>query len=85
MPKLFPLDLMHLIGLNLLDLLLPMWQGLLRSEGLDSVENWDWAVLVEDVWQMHGLEVARTTSYLPGSFDRMPRNPVEKISSGFKA
>jgi hypothetical protein len=29
--------------------------------------------------------VADATPYIPGSFDRPPRNPAEKISSGYKA
>jgi hypothetical protein len=29
--------------------------------------------------------VADATPYIPGSFDRAPRNPAEKISSGYKA
>ncbi|KAG6888033.1 hypothetical protein C0992_009848 [Termitomyces sp. T32_za158] len=29
--------------------------------------------------------MARCTPYLPGSFDRPPRNPAEKINSGYKA
>lgn len=32
-----------------------------------------------------GKLVAQTTPYIPGSFDRPPRNPAEKISSGYKA
>ena len=29
--------------------------------------------------------VANATPHIPGSFDRPPRNPAEKISSGYKA
>ena len=42
-------------------------------------------VLKGDIWKFHGKAVANTTPYLPGSFDRPPRNPAEKISSGYKA
>ncbi len=45
----------------------------------------DMAVLQEDVWISHGRLVAAATPYLPGSFDRAPRNPCEKLSSGYKA
>ncbi|KAI0276983.1 hypothetical protein BC826DRAFT_928107, partial [Russula brevipes] len=38
-----------------------------------------------DVWQSHRRDVANSTPYLPGSFDRPPRNPAEKINSGYKA
>ncbi|KAJ3831674.1 hypothetical protein F5878DRAFT_654799 [Lentinula raphanica] len=34
---------------------------------------------------MHGKAVAACTPYIPGSFDRPPRNPAEKINSGYKA
>ncbi|KAJ7207714.1 hypothetical protein B0H12DRAFT_1034444, partial [Mycena haematopus] len=51
----------------------------------DSKDSWDWAVLKGEVWKEHGKSVAAATPYLPGSFDRPPRNPAEKISSGYKA
>ncbi|KAI9066946.1 hypothetical protein FKP32DRAFT_1564687 [Trametes sanguinea] len=38
-----------------------------------------------ETWLTHGRLVAEATPYLPGSFDRPPRNPAEKISSGYKA
>ncbi|KAF8971769.1 hypothetical protein BDZ97DRAFT_1650720, partial [Flammula alnicola] len=37
------------------------------------------------IWKRHGQSVADATPFLPGSFDRPPRNPAEKISSGYKA
>ena len=33
----------------------------------------------------HGESVAQAAKYLPTSFGRVPRNPQEKISSGYKA
>jgi hypothetical protein len=42
-------------------------------------------VLQGDIWKTHGQDVANCTPYLPGSFDRPPRNPAEKINSGYKA
>jgi hypothetical protein len=36
-------------------------------------------------WESHGRDVAAATPYLPGSFDRPPRNIAEKINSGYKA
>ncbi|KIL58199.1 hypothetical protein M378DRAFT_15704 [Amanita muscaria Koide BX008] len=39
----------------------------------------------DQVWQAHGKLVAAMKPYLPTSFDRPPRNPVKKISSGYKA
>ncbi|KAF9032570.1 hypothetical protein BJ165DRAFT_1377881 [Panaeolus papilionaceus] len=80
---------MHLISLNIPDLLLALWRGTLdcnTAHGADNKSTWDWAVLVQGlVWKKHGQRVADATPYLPGSFDRPPRNPAEKISSGYKA
>ncbi|KAF8871855.1 hypothetical protein BD779DRAFT_1613874 [Infundibulicybe gibba] len=76
---------MHLISLNLTDLLLSLWRGTLDCNAPDDRSTWDWAVLRGDVWRAHGKTVADATPYLPGSFDRPPRNPAEKISSGYKA
>lgn len=42
-------------------------------------------MLTGNTWVRHGAEVRAATPYLPGSFDRTPRNPAEKISSGYKA
>jgi hypothetical protein len=84
-PNCFPLDLMHLVSLNIPDLLLSLWRGTLYHEKDDNKSTWDWAVLHGDVWKEHGKVVASTTPHLPGSFDRPPRNPAEKISSGYKA
>lgn len=84
-PNCFPLDLMHLISLNIPDLLLNLWRGTLYHEKGDDKSTWDWAVLHGDVWKEHGKLVASTTPHLPGSFDHPPCNPAEKISSGYKA
>lgn len=84
-PQCFPLDIMHLISLNIPDLIINLWRGLLHCDKSDDKETWDWAVLKGEVWRRHGALVAATTAYLPGSFDRPPRNPAEKISSGYKA
>lgn len=84
-PGCFPADLMHLVSLNLTDLFLSLWRGTLDCDPSDSIATWDWAVLQGDVWKNHGKNVADATPYLPGSFDRPPRNPAEKISSGYKA
>ncbi|KAG6896607.1 hypothetical protein C0992_007130 [Termitomyces sp. T32_za158] len=84
-PNMFPGDIMHLI-LNLADLLLGLWRGKLDcAHTTDTIAAWPWAVLQGDVWNTHGQDVARCTPYLPGSFDRPPRNPAEKINSGYKA
>jgi len=84
-PNAFPADLMHLVSLNTPDLIIKQYRGKMECEITDSRVTWDWAVLVGDTWKTHGEAVARATPYLPGSFDRPPRNPAEKISSGYKA
>ncbi|ETW76855.1 hypothetical protein HETIRDRAFT_125856 [Heterobasidion irregulare TC 32-1] len=78
-PALFPADLMHLTSLNLTDLFVGLFRGTLDCSASDN--------LFRDpvVWQIHGKAVAAATPYLPGIFDRPPRNPAEKINSGYKA
>ncbi|KAJ3978493.1 hypothetical protein F5890DRAFT_1560244 [Lentinula detonsa] len=85
-PSMFPGDIMHLI-LNLADLLIPLFRGSSEiCDKLDKVSEWDWAILRDpDIWKSHGKDVADATPHLPGSFDRPPRNPAEKINSGYKA
>ncbi|RDX46349.1 hypothetical protein OH76DRAFT_1420250 [Lentinus brumalis] len=85
-PRTFPPDIMHLFGLNITDLLLKLWRGLMDcdTKNGDSKDSWDFAFLVGEVWIQHGALVAAARHYLPGSFDRPPRNPAEKVSSGYK-
>ncbi|TFK49607.1 hypothetical protein OE88DRAFT_1736611 [Heliocybe sulcata] len=83
-PKVFGVDIMHLPALNIPDLLIPLWHGTLKCPGEDK-RTWDWAVLQGNVWTRHGDDVAAVRPYLPTSFGRAPRNPIEKISSGYKA
>ncbi|KAG6835383.1 hypothetical protein H0H93_001990 [Arthromyces matolae] len=84
-PNMFPVDIMHLV-LNLADLLMGLWRGKIEcSKTSDKIENWPWVVLVGNTWLIHGQDVVGATPYLPGSFDRPPRNPAEKINSGYKA
>ncbi|KDQ21596.1 hypothetical protein BOTBODRAFT_94222, partial [Botryobasidium botryosum FD-172 SS1] len=78
-------DFMHLFSLNVPDLLFDLWRGTMDCDRTDSRITWDWAVLQGNVWLTHGKVVADTRPYLPGSFDRPPRNPAEKINSGYKA
>ena len=76
---------MHQPMLNLPDLIIDLWckRRDLRKHDPDS--DWPWAVLTGDVWVEHGKDVAKAGCFLPRSFDRVPRNPQEKISSGYKA
>jgi hypothetical protein len=76
--------MMHLAG-NLSDQLLDLWRGTMDCGPDDSVNTWDWAVLKDgDTWSAHGKEVERAGPYLPGSFDRKPRNIAEKINTSYK-
>jgi hypothetical protein len=84
-PGCFGSDIMHLACLNIPDLLINLWRGTFDCDRNDDRTTWDWATLQGTVWEAHGKQVASTTPYLPGSFDRPPRNPAEKISSGYKA
>ncbi|KAJ7617321.1 hypothetical protein FB45DRAFT_1034612 [Roridomyces roridus] len=83
-PGTFPGDLMHYI-LNIGDLFSQFWTGKLQANHPDTVKEWPWAVLVGEVWRKHGAAVAACHHFLPNSFDRVPRNPAEKINSGYKA
>lgn len=84
-PGCFGSDIMHLSSFNLSDLLLSLWRGVLDHDKDDPPSAWPWAVLVGETWDLHGQDVAAATRYLPGSFDRPPRNIAEKINSGYKA
>lgn len=84
-PHCFPLDLMHLLFINLGELLIPLWRGALKCETTDNYGTWEWAKLTGTTWQAHGKLVADATQFFPSSFHRPPRNPAEKISSGYKA
>lgn len=84
-PAGFPGDAMHSTTLNFGELLPPLWRGLFQCAPTDNVANWPWVVLTGDVWKKHGEAVARARQYMPGSYDRPPRNIAEKISSGYKA
>jgi hypothetical protein len=84
-PLCFSIDLMHLLCINIGELLIPLWRGQLKCDPSDNKDTWDWAMLVDDTWIEHGKKVAEATQYFPSNFHRPPRNPVEKISSGYKA
>ncbi|KAJ7039326.1 hypothetical protein C8F04DRAFT_1086450 [Mycena alexandri] len=76
---------MHAPALNFTDLLIPLWRGTFDRDKSDPKNGWDWAVLTGETWKRHGQAVADCTRYMPGSFDRPPRNPAQKINSGYKA
>lgn len=85
LPTCFAGDLMHQPLINLATLLLDLWCARPGARDQDRSSVWPWAVLTGDVWIEHGKDVERTARYLPTSFGRVPRNPQEKISSGYKA
>jgi hypothetical protein len=78
-------DIMHLAALNISDLMISLWRGTIDCTRPDDRSTWDWAVLRGDDWRDHGKAVANVLPYLPGSFDRPPRNIAEKLTSGYKA
>jgi hypothetical protein len=86
-PHCFSLDIMHHPGLNIPELLLGLWHATIPCDKDDDKSTWVWAEKLRQsqVWQDHGKAVASATPYLPGSFDRAPRNPAEKLNSGYKA
>jgi hypothetical protein len=85
-PGIFTMDLMHLSVLNDPDLLLGLWRGTIKCYPPDDVSTWDWAALKEKkIWQAHGDSIEAATPFIPSSFGRAPRNPADKINSGYKA
>ncbi|KAM6489697.1 hypothetical protein JOM56_014868 [Amanita muscaria] len=77
---------MHLVSLNVPDLLLGLWRGTINCHGGDRLSSWPWLKLQKGrIWEAHGKTVEMATPYLPLSFDCAPCNPAEKINSGYKA
>ncbi|KAH8828854.1 hypothetical protein DL96DRAFT_1554525 [Flagelloscypha sp. PMI_526] len=86
-PSMFAPDIMHLPNLNIPDLFFPLWRGQSRMlDSKDDIRTWSWACFINpNVWDAHGKDVDACGDYMPGSFDRKPRNPAEKLTSGYKA
>ncbi|KAF6759405.1 hypothetical protein DFP72DRAFT_806348 [Ephemerocybe angulata] len=76
---------MHLICLNLTELLMELWRGTIELGAGDTKEDWDWVVLTGDAWKEHGKFVEHLREFLLSSIERPPRNPEKKINSGYKA
>ena len=85
LPTCFAGDLMHQPLINLVALLLNLWCAHPEACDYDRRTEWPWAVLTGETWVRHGKAVAAAAPFLPTSFGRVPRNPQEKISSGYKA
>jgi hypothetical protein len=86
-PGSFTIDMMHLPALNIPDLMIKLWRGVFEHTGADDPRTWPWAQFLRDsrIWREHGDEVGSSLPYLPTWFERAPRNPAEKINSGYKA
>ena len=85
LPACFAGDLMHQPVINIAALLFDLWCARPDLRTGDRSGSWPWAVLTGNIWDDHGKAVARIAKFLPTSFGRTPRNPQEKISSGYKA
>ena len=85
LPICFPGDVMHQPLINMAALFFDLWCERPKARDNDPGSDWPWAVLTGDTWVEHGKAVADAAKYLPTSFGRTPRNPQEKISSGYKA
>jgi len=85
LPTCFGGDLMHQRLINMASLLLDLWCVRPSARDYDHNSDWPWAVLTGDAWERHSKFVAQAARYLPTSFGRVPRNPQEKVSSGYKA
>ena len=86
-PKCFPADTMHLFALNIPQPLISLWHGNINHAQEDDPTSWQFAVLHDDmVWKAYGASVAGASLYLPVCLEsRVPCNPANKISSGYKA
>ncbi|KAL7279560.1 hypothetical protein ACG7TL_005959 [Trametes sanguinea] len=85
-PFCFPPDLMHLSWLNIPELYLGLWRGSIKGSTQSNPKSWECAIWAnEEKWIAHGRSVERAIPYLPGFFDRPPRNIAEKVNSGYKA
>jgi hypothetical protein len=90
-PGTFGIDVMHLLGINAPELLVPLWRGTFTHDPCDLEvrrgRDWPWALHLSQaaLWARHGAKIRFATPYLPSWFDRPPRDPAEKINSGYKA
>ncbi|EJD35356.1 hypothetical protein AURDEDRAFT_75349 [Auricularia subglabra TFB-10046 SS5] len=72
--------------MNIASGLVDLFRGSFPCAATDSVNDWAWAIFrTAELWQAHGRDVANAASYFPGIYGRVPRNPAEKINSGYKA
>ncbi|EJD36916.1 hypothetical protein AURDEDRAFT_173986 [Auricularia subglabra TFB-10046 SS5] len=85
MPNMFPCDNMHLL-MNLAHHFITLWRGTFDCVRPDKLAQWEWATLRDDeLWRIHGADIAACAHYMPSPFERPARNPAEKLNSGYKA
>ncbi|EJD38499.1 hypothetical protein AURDEDRAFT_30561, partial [Auricularia subglabra TFB-10046 SS5] len=85
LPNMFPGDNMHLF-MNLAHHFITLWRGTFDCVRPDSKADWEWATLSDDeLWAIHGADIAGCTPYTPSVLERPARNPAEKLNSGYKA
>lgn len=85
-PQCFPIDNMHLLSLNIPELIMSLFRATISCDATDDEATWPWAVLADkETWDAHGALVQSATQYLPTIFGRAPRNIADKINSGYKA
>ena len=78
-PLCFTLSLMHLFGLNIGKLLIPLWHGIFKCESTDDKATWDWATLVGNTWQTHGKLVTAAKNSFHHLFTVLPETCRENI------
>lgn len=83
-PDCLTTDVMHLIA-NMSDLILSLWRGTIKCNVSDDIRTWHWAIFRDDdAWTAHGAIIGATAHHIPGSFDRAPRDPAEKLNTQYK-
>ncbi|PCH37283.1 hypothetical protein WOLCODRAFT_83854, partial [Wolfiporia cocos MD-104 SS10] len=50
----FPADIMHLIAINIPDLFISLWCGMIQCDPNDDRSTWGFMVLTKDTWEVHG-------------------------------
>ena len=85
-PSCFPLNLMHLCSINILQLMIDIWRNKIEPKVDIASTKPDFIVLdTSDMWKAHGALIASVKPYLPTLFDHTPHDPALKFNSGYKA
>jgi hypothetical protein len=83
-PRMFPLDVMHLM-LNLPSLLLDLWRSTIHCDPTDNRANWVQAQLQGDHFKRHGEDLWELCIHLPGGDYSRPPRDLAYITSSYKA